>query len=311
MQILNSLLPIFIVIGLGILLRWRRFLTAEITQGMNRFAYFVALPAFLFYRLAEAPVASQANWMIVTLLVATLVTLAVSWLVSFWVVSNSERRGAMIHASFRGNLAFIGLPLILYAISDQPDEIRNSVETAVLLTMAPVVIVYNVAAVVVLSVYNQRTEQRFSWPNVVKNVLLNPILLGCLTGMVAQKVGWQLPTFLHRTCAELGSAAFPLALLGIGSQLASISVSGQWSGALTASALKCILCPALGYLVGTAVGLEGAELLAAVVLCAVPTAVSSYVLTDQMNGDSELAASSVVIATSVSMVTLSVVLMLL
>ncbi len=54
MQILNSLVPIFAVIGLGIVLRRQDFLTRDTTQGFNRFAYYFALPVFLFYKLGGA-----------------------------------------------------------------------------------------------------------------------------------------------------------------------------------------------------------------------------------------------------------------
>ena len=48
-----------------------------------------------------------------------------------------------------------------------------------------------------------------------------------------------------------------------------------------------------------------------VVLAAMPTAVSSYVLAEQMNSDAELAASSVAVSTAASMLTLTVLLLML
>lgn len=309
MQILNSLVPIFAVIGMGIVLRHRKFLTHETTQGFNRFAYFFALPAFLFYKLGTAPTgAGDADLFLITLLGTSALTLLIGWAVSGWTGTRFGSRGAMIQACFRGNLAFMGLPLVLFTTYDLPISQKSQIESAILLAIAPVVIFCSAASVAVLAYYNEQTELKFSWRTVGFNVALNPLLLACVAGLSVQSIGWEMPTALIRTCSVVGAAAFPLALLGIGSQLASISVSGHVGESLIASCIKCVVCPTIGWGLGSWLGLHGIELQVILILCAVPTAVSSYVLADQMKGDGALAASSVVIGTAISLVTLSILL---
>ena len=309
MQILNSLVPIFAVIGLGIVLRRQNFLTHDTTQGFNRFAYYFALPVFLFYKLGSASAgAGSADLFLVTLLSASVVTLIVGWLVSGWVGTRFGSRGALIQACFRGNLAFMALPLVFFTTHDLPIDQKAQLEAAVLLTIAPVVIFYNAASVAALAIYNEQSELKFSWKTVLGNFVFNPLLIACVLGLLVQRVGWEFPVALYRTFEVLGASAFPLALLGIGSQLASISVSGHIFESLIASFLKCVFCPVVGWLVGRGLGLGGIELQVILILCAVPTAVSSYVLVDQMKGDSALAASSVVIGTAISLLTLSILL---
>ena len=311
MQILNSLVPIFSVIGLGIILRKRNFLSEETTQGFNRFAYFFALPLFLFYKLGGSLAGTgTANLFLTTLLIASILTALSSWGLTHLLGTQAGSRGALIQASFRGNLAFMGLPLILFTIYELPEEQRIQIETAVLVALAPVVIFYNVASVAALAFYNHQTETAFSWAKVFRNIVFNPLLIACVAGLSVQMIGWKIPTALVRTCEVVGASAFPMALLGIGSQLASIAVSGQWSDSLLATGLKCILCPLIGWLVASWLGLVGVELQVILLLCAMPTAVSSYVLADQMHGDADLAASAVVIGTAFSLVTLSILLAL-
>lgn len=309
MQILNSLVPIFAVIALGILLRRHNFLTGETTQAFNRFAYYFALPLFLFYKLGSAPSGTGlANRFMITLFGASLVTLIASWLVTYVLNTRFGSRGALIQAGFRGNLAFIGLPLVLFMTFELPEEQRSLLEAAVLIALTPVAIFYNTASVTILAIYNKRTESRISWKSVILNIVSNPLLLACLAGLIVQTIEWRIPTAVVRTCEVVGASAFPMALVGIGSQLASISVSGHWTESLVAAALKNVFCPIVGWLIGRSLGLAGMELLVILILCAVPSAVSSYVLVDQMNGDADLAASSVVIGTACSLVTLSVLL---
>ena len=84
MQILNSLIPIFAVIGLGMLLRKREFLTADSTKAFNQFAYFFALPLFLFYKLGTASSSGdQVDSMVFTLITAVGATGVAAWLAGY------------------------------------------------------------------------------------------------------------------------------------------------------------------------------------------------------------------------------------
>lgn len=69
--------------------------------------------------------------------------------------------------------------------------------------------------------------------------------------------------------------------------------------------------PVACWAIAMSMGLSGAERQVLVVLAAMPTAVSSYVLAEQMNSDAELAASSVAVSTAASMLTLTVLLLML
>ena len=309
MQVATSLVPIFAVIALGIVLRRGNYLTREMTQGFNWFAYFWALPLFLFYKLGTAASGDPiANTFIVALLAATLLTLIASWIAASAMKLAPASKGAFVQASFRGNLAFIGLPLILFTIEGLTKQEMAQLETTVLLTLPPVVIFYNAAAVAILALYNQSASETFSWKIVLRNIALNPLLMACVGGMLIQKSGFPMPTVIERTCMMVGAAAFPLALVGIGSQMATLKVSQRWLEPMLTSIFKSVLCPVLGWLLGIAWGLEKSELQMFLILCAVPTAVSGFVLADQMRADADLAASAVVLGTAFSFVPLSILL---
>ena len=310
--ILNSLIPIFAVIGLGIVLRRREFLDEAATQSFNRFAYYFGLPLFLFSKLSNVDAAGGlANRYTFTLLLTTVIAMICGWLVATITGMEFASRGAFVQASLRGNLAFMGLPLVNLLISDLEAAQRDPIMAAVLFSLAPVIIFFNLASVAILAIYNEDTESNFSWARVVRNVVSNPILLACLAGLIWQKLEWQVPLAIDRTCQIVGVSAFPMALVGIGSQLASISITSQLRLPIASTLIKCILCAAVCWAIATLIGLDGAERQVLVILAAMPTAVSSYVLAEQMNSDADLAASSVVVSTAASMLTLTVLLLVL
>jgi predicted permease len=248
--------------------------------------------------------------MVFALITAVAATGVVGWLAGYVFKIPYASRGSMIQASFRGNLAFIGLPLVLFMIADLPAEQKSAFESAVLLTMTPVVLFYNVGSVVALAAYNENTQHRFSYHHMFINLLKNPIIWACVAGAAFQYFGWPVPTPVLHICEIIGASAFAIALIGIGSQLISIPASHAWRATILPTVIKCIVCPVLCWAIGRSVGLAGLELQAILILSATPTAVSSFVLADQMNGDADLAAASVVACTAFSLVTLSGVLML-
>ena len=306
MQILNSLIPIFSIIGLGMLLRKREFLSAESTRAFNRFAYFFGLPMFLFYKLAEAEsVTGPGNKMMFALFISVALTFLVSWAAAVVFESRIGSRGATIQAGFRGNLAFMGLPLVLFLIEDLPDDQKSMIEAATMLSLTPVILFFNVGSVVALATYSEKSEKQFSLINTFKEIAKNPLIWACVGGGLIQYLEWALPTALTRTFSIVGASAFPIALLGIGSQLISIPSAKGWRATVVPAIVKCIVCPLIGLGAGTLLGLSDAALQVTVILCAMPTAVSSYVLADQMDGDSDLAAGTVVVSTIVSILTLA------
>jgi len=307
MQILNSLIPIFSIIGLGMLLRKQGFLSAESTQAFNRFAYFYALPMFLFYKLAEAEsVTGSGSAMMFALFISISLTFVVSWIAAVVFEPRIGSRGASIQASFRGNLAFMGLPLVLFLIEDLPVDQKSMIEAATILALTPVILFFNVGSVVALATYNGKTEKQFSVSNTIKEIAKNPLIWACIGGALFQFSNLPLPTAIVRTFTIVGGAAFPIALLGIGSQLITIPSAKGWRATVVPAIVKCIVCPLIGIGIGLVFGLTGAALQVTVILCAMPTAVSSYVLADQMEGDAALAAGTVVVSTLCSLPTLAV-----
>ena len=138
----------------------------------------------------------------------------------------------------------------------------------------------------------------------MKTIAENPLVWACVAGVVFQLLEVSLPVSVRRTCSIVGASAFPMALLGIGSQLISISGKSRWNESLLPAIVKCVLGPLIGFAIGSMFGLSPTELQVTVLLCGMPTAVSSFVLADQMKADADFAASVVVFSTAFSLPTL-------
>ena len=76
---------------------------------------------------------------------------------------------------------------------------------------------------------------------------------------------------------------------------------------LISSLIKILVAPGIGFLVANMLGLGWDERRIALIFLACPTAAASYVMTEQLGGDNKLAATTVVISSLLSVISLSLV----
>lgn len=310
MHVVNALVPVFLIVALGAGLRKGGFLRPGHHRNLNRLAYWVGLPCLLFHKTANAsfqtgPALRIFGVLFVGAAACILGAFLLSWLMGV------ERRtiGTFVQASYRGNLAFVGLPVILGLAAGGAGSDAAHMETVAVQALAPVVPMYNVVAVLVLLIGRKETGSGGARRLLVQ-FGTNPLLLACVLGILCARLDLGMPWALDRGLEALGRMALPLALIGLGASLVESGVRGRVVLSVSASVLKLLCAPLAGYLAGLWIGLSPVEMTVALVFLATPTAVSSYVLAEQMGGDEALAASSVVICTLLSVVALAVVLSL-
>src|SRR5690606_4016842 len=119
MSSITAVLPVFLLIGLGALLRRGGILDGVAASGLNRFVVSLALPAMLFVVMANADRGALAQPRLVAAFVLTALALYLPLL--WW----SRRRGASLtEASLDGlcgsyaNTGFIGIPLAQAVLGD-------------------------------------------------------------------------------------------------------------------------------------------------------------------------------------------------
>ena len=304
MHVFNSLAPVFLIIALGAALAKTRFLSEQSVRGLSGLTYWVAIPCLLFYKIATASypgnTATRIFLVVVTGMAASLV---IAYLVAWLIRIPAASTGTFVQASYRGNLAFVGLPVVIYTSSDLGNLDSGAPEMLGILVIASVIPIYNLLSVVVLQV-SQHELGFASLKKVVRAIATNPLLISALAGALFKLSGLGFPTFVERTCQAIGQMSLPLALISIGASLISVQSRGSLLFATAASIIKTAAAPLVGYYVARQLGLGQEESRIALIYLACPTAAASYIMTDQIGGDKALAASAVVISTVLAMISL-------
>jgi len=212
-NVVNTIIPIFFVIGLGWVARKKNWMPDSFVDPANRLVFYLAIPAMIFKAIASAPLKSNINITVLAImLISVCVTVLLIWLASTSIPVRSTR-GTFIQSSFHGNLGYIGFAVAFYYLG------REGLVKASLIA-AFLMIVQNFISVIALQLYSGDTskKQRSMW-FVAKKIMSNPVILAALMGIIFSLSGLKMPSIISRILDIVSSFALPLALLIIGATL--------------------------------------------------------------------------------------------
>ena len=293
-NILGTILPIFVIIFLGWSLRRLSFMQEGFVKSANRLVYFVAIPAMIFREIAGASLMEHVKPILVasTLAPILLIFLAGQVLVQ-GIQLQGPRVGTFLQCSFHGNLGYIGLAVAFYFLG-------NDGFTRASILAGFVMLLQNFLAVVVLTRSNPDQTKKSNMLSLLRQVLLNPVIISAMAGMVVSLAGLSLPPILDRSLKILSGMALPLALLVIGTSLSFAQMRQQLRLTLLTGVSKLLLLPAMGLTLFHVLGLHKVEYLPALILLASPTATVTYVMASEMSGDPDLATAAISVTTLAS-----------
>ena len=302
MQILLLLLPLFATIALGAVLQRSGFFGPQFLVGVNKLTYWVGLPVLVVVSLATAEHGDgSAGRLLLVLVVATGVSVGSAWGIARFLRVSPSGQGTWVQAAFRGNLTFVGLPILL--------TLPGIPRTAAILVMAPLLIVYNAVSVALL-VASRHRAQAGLWGLMLREVVRNPVILASALGGVLYAANITLWLPVERTLRQISLMAVPLALLCIGGALVTTPFRGNRKVALVAALFKTVVSPMIGYAVSRWFHLDPGETRVVLLLMACPTAAISFTMVRQLGGDEAVAAGAIVLSTLFSIGALSAILSL-
>lgn len=304
-DILNIVLPVFLVIGLGYALKRIRLIDQPFLFQTNRLVFYVCLPLLLFYKIGTADFFANFNGPLVlgsALLIA--VGFFVAWCYSGWRGYPPAARGSFTQAAFRGNLAYMGLAIVLNAYGEVG-------LTRAGILMGFLVPVLNFFAIFALILPQSSAENRPGGAFWLRQIALNPLIIASFLGILWSFFKLPIPQVLERGLHIATGMTLPLALLAIGGSFSLERLKGDLVKAALASSVKIVWLPLLAALLLSRLGVSGVDLAIGVIFAGAPCATANYIMAHQLGGDAELAGSTVMLSTLLSAVTYTIALMLL
>ncbi|MBR9652385.1 AEC family transporter [Thalassovita aquimarina] len=287
-SILLGLLPSFLMVGLGGLIRNR--LSANAWQGLDRLNFEILFPALIFVAASSRPIAltdmlsiGPAVWAIL------LFALSLGYLARRFGPDRFRDFAGAWQTAWRFNTA-LGF-VAVETLSPAPVG-----ELAVAVGMA--IPMANLLAVTALS------RGSGDWRQTVVKVATNPFLIASVSGVLVGISGITIPVPVMAPLEMLSRAAIPVALISVGATMnwGALARLDRFSAIIVAT--KLIAAPAAA--LAACLILQPSEAVARtlVLFAALPTASAAHVLAAGFGADRELAATLVAQSTLLAAATL-------
>ena len=290
----NIILPIFICIALGYLLRRIRLVNDQAVSMLNKLTFKVFLPIYLFNNIYSTDLSGAFNLKLILFSISGIIVLfGILMLIVPRIEKENPKRGVMIQGIFRSNFALFGLPLALSLVGEEKIGATS-------LLVAVAVPIYNILAVVTLESFRGGKPD---FLKILKGIATNPLIIASLLGLLLYFTGLKLPSPVQKAASDLGKVATPLSLVALGGSFVFRRVGQNRRQLIITVAGRLILAPLIFTAAGAAFGFRNEFLVPILIMFGAPTAVSSFPMAEQMGGDAELAAQTVVISSAFSILT--------
>ncbi len=294
-RIVISIVPIFAVIFLGTVIRRFGLIDDLFVKSANRLIFYICLPVLLFHKISTASLGKTVQWFpIGIMLTAILSVFILVFLLAKPLKWPTKTAGTLAVNSFRGNFAYMALPICYYALGNR-GLVIGSVFMGVLIPFV------NTMAVVAFTIGGAK---RLRFRPILFGTIFNPLFIACILGILASLVQLRLPIPADKTLGIISQVTLPLALFSIGGGIRFRSIAWIHPRLWVGVSFKLLLLPLLGYLAlqFTKTPIQLPEQVM-IVMLASPSALVNYVMADQMNGEPELSTGIIIFSTIASVLT--------
>ncbi len=291
----NAVLPIFILMAFGYLLRLLKVAQKSHFDAANKLVFKVFLPIMLFYNIYKTKSLEIFDLKLISF---TVIGILCVYILGYFVVLGATRdnakRGVMLQGFFRSNYAILGIPIVNYICQGDTSGLAS-------LMVAFVVPTFNVLAVVCLEGFRKGKVNILS---LVKGVLTNPLIIGCILGAICLVLKVKLPVLIENAIIDISGIATPLSIIALGASFTFTSLKGRARELLITVLTKLIFVPLIMITIAVLFGFKGEALACILITFGSPVAISSFAMSQEMGGDEKLSAQVIVLSSALCILTL-------
>ncbi len=273
-EILNIIVPVFLVAGIGFLLEYQK--RGFHTESLSRLAMMIGTPALVFSSLTSTTLPDDSLARIVTIAFAASLVGGALALLALLALRQPVR--TFLSCVSLPNAGNAGLPLVFFAFSDAGLTIGAAfffIIALVQYTVVPAIVTGDLG---------------------LRKLVREPLIWSIVAVVVFRFTKTEVPVIIADTTALLGGIMIPVMLILLGGALARLKVSD-----ISNSVLLAFVRLTVGVLTGLAMvfgfGLQGVEAGAIFLLCAMPSALITYVIAEHYGREPERVAGMVVSST--------------
>lgn len=301
-EILNTILPVFIIMAVGFIAVKTGYLKPELADHLNSLTVKLAVPILLFRAIYNLDFDKAIQWEI---LVSFYSGAVASFIVSIFLARKifKRRPGEAVAVGFCAmfsNSVLLGVPIAEQAFGA---DILPLI-FGVIAFHAPGLYIVGMTAMEFARSDGRSIMQTISVAS--RSIFANSLMIGILIGAIFNQLSIQLPGPIEVSVDMIASAAIPMALIGIGAALTRYEMKSELSETAMVSLMSLLVHPAIAFVISYHVfGLPLPFVKTAVIIAAMPPGMNIYIFAVMYNRAIALSASAIILATIASIFTIS------
>lgn len=300
--LIDVILPVFLVIGFGYAAAWRGLMSESAVEGVMRFAQNFAVPVLLFRSIARLDLnASYDPGLMISFYTGAFTAFGLGLLGARLLF---RRPGpdcvAIGFCCLFSNSLLLGIPITERAYGTT----ALAGNFAIISIHSPLLYTFGITLMEAVRSHGSGATLGRVALTALGGILRTPLVIGILAGFAVNLTGLSLHGSIWAAVDMMAAAALPAALFGLGGVLFRYRPEGDIKAIGMVTLLSLIVHPGVAYLLGRfgfGLGTEG--LRSAVVTAAMAPGVNAYLFANMYGAARRVAASSVLIATAASILT--------
>jgi len=286
---LRTIIPIFLLMGLGFLSRKIGILKSGDERILSAYIYYFALPALFLVDLASIVFNEENIRFVIAGITPILAVLAIYSLLYFTIRFSRNIFYLLILSTVFGSLVFFGIPFVMFAFPSEGEFLAT-------LSASTISIISVTTSIMILELYRlEETTVIEGLKILLKKLSKNPLILSILLGILLSLTGVKIPEYISVPLHMLGSTTATVAIFMLGVFLYGRKYTNlAWAFKL--SLLRIIFLPSIALGVATLFNLPTIPTATLVIMHGVPIAVSMMVLSERYNFYKETIASIILIS---------------
>lgn len=301
-DIFITILPVFLILAIGYGAVKIGYLNVSIADGLNATSVQLIIPIMLFmalYRL-DFEQAFQIP-MLVGFYTGAFLSFGLTSLIArkFFKRKPGEAIAVGFAATF-SNSFLLGIPIAERALGSDVLPFAFGI----IAFHAPLIYIVGIVAMEFARSDSRSMGQMGI--QIAKTLFANALMIGILAGAIFNLLGIHIPNPVYGTLELMSKAAFPMALLGIGAALTRYKVKSEVAETALVSCMSLLFHPAIAFVLTHFVfDLPMDAVKAAIIIAAMPPGINIYIFANMYNRATALAASALVVATTSSIISIS------
>ncbi len=305
-DVVGILIQIFLLVGLGLLVRWRNILPRDQAVTIfNQAVVNLTLPATVFLGLMNI---QQFSWQLLKIPLIAVLVICSSGAVAAFIARRLRLRrataGAVVITSMCGSTGFFGTPIFGALAKSNPTAYGQTVGMAALYSEIGTLIPLLTVVTIVAAAYGEK--QVFTVKQTLVGLFRFLPFVALLLGLLfwPETHGGHFPQAVKGTLGFLSSATVMLTMLALGMTITIRDFSQYLRSVLSVNAIKLIFAPLVAIVLATLFGLDPQARFVVIFESALPAIVIAIAYANQYKLDVELTSTAVFTTFVFSLLTL-------